>query len=55
MAERDTTRDYLIYAVEVLRLYFESRRQVYVSSNLFIDYKEGNPKTVVPPRGFYHL
>mgnify|MGYP001803695427 CR=1 FL=1 len=29
MSESDATRDYLIYSVEVLRLFFQSRRQVY--------------------------
>jgi Uma2 family endonuclease len=52
MTESDATRDYLIYAVEVLRLHFESRRQVYVSGNLFIYYEEGNPKAVVSPDTF---
>jgi Uma2 family endonuclease len=52
MTESDATREYLIYAVEVLRLHFESRRQVYVSGNLFIYYEEGNPKAVVSPDVF---
>ncbi|PSN18616.1 hypothetical protein C7271_11615 [filamentous cyanobacterium CCP5] len=49
MTESDATREYLIYAVEVLQLHFESRRQVYVSGNLFVYYEEGNPKAVVSP------
>ncbi len=52
MTESDATRDYLIYAVEVLRLHFESRRQVYVSGNLCIYYEEGNSKAVVSPDVF---
>jgi Uma2 family endonuclease len=52
MSESDATRDYLIYAVEVLRLYFQSRRQVYVSGNLFIYYEDGNPSAVVSPDVF---
>ena len=52
MTESDATRDYLIYAVEVLRLYFQSRRNVYVSGNLFIYYQEGNPQAVVSPDVF---
>jgi Uma2 family endonuclease len=52
MTESDATRDYLIYAVEVLRLYFQRRRNVYVSGNLFIYYEEGNPKAVVSPDVF---
>lgn len=52
MTESDATRDYLSYCVEVLRLYFQSRRQVYVSGNLFIYYQEGNPQAVVSPDVF---
>lgn len=52
MTESDVTRDYLIYCVEVLRLYFQSRRNVYVSGNLFIYYEEGNPQAVVSPDVF---
>ncbi|MBW4483155.1 MAG: Uma2 family endonuclease [Tildeniella torsiva UHER 1998/13D] len=52
MTESDATRDYLIYCVEVLRLYFKSRPNVYVSGNLFIYYEEGNPKAAVSPDVF---
>ncbi|MGF1519975.1 MAG: Uma2 family endonuclease [Nodosilinea sp.] len=52
MTESDATRDYLIYGVEVLRLYFKSRPNVYVSGNLFIYYEEGNPKASVSPDVF---
>jgi Uma2 family endonuclease len=52
MTESDATRDYLIYAVEVLRLYFESRGNVYVSGNLFVYYEEGNNKAVISPDVF---
>lgn len=52
MTESDATRDYLIYGVEVLRLYFKSRPNVYVSGNLFIYYEEGNPKSAVSPDVF---
>lgn len=52
MSESDATRAYLIYAIEVLRLYFQSRRYVYVSGNLFIYYEQGNPKAVVSPDTF---
>lgn len=52
MTESDATRDYLVYCVEVLRLYFQSRRNVYVSGNLFIYYQEGNPQAVVSPDVF---
>jgi Uma2 family endonuclease len=50
--ESDPTRDYLIYAVEALDIYFSSRRQVYVSGNLFLYYREGDPKAVVSPDVF---
>lgn len=52
MTESDATRDYLLYGVEVLRLYFKSRPNVYVSGNLFIYYEEGNPKTSISPDVF---
>ena len=52
MTESDPTRDYLIYAVDVLRQYFQSRDQVYVSGNLFIYYREGEPGAVVSPDVF---
>ncbi len=52
MTESDATRDYLIYCVEVLRLYFKSRPHVYVSDNLFIYYEAGNPKASVSPDVF---
>ena len=52
MTESDATRDYLLYSVEVLRLYFKSRRNVYVSGNLFVYYEEGNPKAAISPDVF---
>ena len=52
MAESDATRDYLLYCVEVLRLYFKSRPNVYVSGNLFIYYEQGNPKASISPDVF---
>jgi Uma2 family endonuclease len=52
MTESDVTRDYLTYCVEVLRLYFQSRRNVYVSGNLFLYYQEGNPRAVISPDVF---
>jgi len=52
MTESDATRDYLIYCVEVLKLYFKSRPNVYVSGNLFVYYEEGNPQAVVSPDVF---
>ncbi|MEL6136330.1 MAG: Uma2 family endonuclease [Cyanobacteria bacterium J06628_6] len=52
LAESDPTRDYLLYSVEALRLYFRGRSNVYVSGNLFIYYEEGNPKAVLAPDVF---
>ncbi len=52
MAESDPTRDYLIYAVEVLKLYFAERPDVYVSGNLFIYYEQGVKDAVVSPDVF---
>lgn len=47
MRESDAMRDYLIYCVETLRLYFQSHRNVYASGNLFIYYEEANLKAVM--------
>ena len=47
MAESDDQRDYLMYAVEALRLYFAAREDVYVSGNLLLYYEQGNPKSCV--------
>ena len=52
MAESDAARDYLIYGVEALSIYFQNQSEVYVSGNLFIYYEEGNPKAVVAPDVF---
>ena len=35
MTESDPTRDYLIYCVEALNIYFQQRSDVYISGNLF--------------------
>lgn len=52
MAESDPARDYLIYGVESLSIYFQDRDDVYVSGNLFIYYKKGVPDAVVAPDVF---
>jgi Uma2 family endonuclease len=52
MAESDPARDYLIYAVEALDIYFQNREDVYVSGNLFIYYRQGVPSAVVAPDVF---
>ncbi|WP_235526455.1 hypothetical protein [Nostoc piscinale] len=52
MAESDPARDYLIYAVEALDIYFQARSDIYVSGNLFIYYKQGIPSAVIAPDVF---
>lgn len=52
MAESDFQRKPLLYAVDVLDIYFEDREDIYVSGNLFIYYEEGNPEAVVVPDVF---
>ncbi|MDF2386838.1 Uma2 family endonuclease [Nostoc ellipsosporum NOK] len=52
MAESDPARDYLIYAVEALDIYFQEQENAYVSGNLFIYYKKGIPSAVIAPDVF---
>jgi Uma2 family endonuclease len=52
MAESDFQRGPLTYAVEALSIHFADRPDVYVSGNLFIYYKEGDPEAVVAPDTF---
>ncbi|MBD2454408.1 Uma2 family endonuclease [Nostoc sp. FACHB-87] len=52
MAESDPARDYLIYAVEALDIYFQARSDIYVSGNLYIYYKQGIPSAVIAPDVF---
>jgi Uma2 family endonuclease len=52
MAEGDIQCEYLIYARKTLRLYYQSRSDVYVAGNLFIYYEQGNPEAVVAPDVF---
>ncbi|KOR34744.1 MULTISPECIES: Uma2 family endonuclease [Planktothricoides] len=52
MAESDPTRDYLVYGVEALKLYFQKRSDVYVSGNLWLCYQQGVPDAVVAPDVF---
>jgi Uma2 family endonuclease len=52
MAESDPTRDYLVYSVEALKLYFQKRSDVYVSGNLWLSYQQGVPDAVVAPDVF---
>jgi Uma2 family endonuclease len=52
MAESDPARDYLVYGVEALKLYFQDRSDVYVSGNLWLCYEQGLPDAVVAPDVF---
>jgi Uma2 family endonuclease len=52
MAESDFQRKPLTYAVEALDIYFQNWPDVYVSGNLFLYYREGDPRAVVAPDVF---
>jgi Uma2 family endonuclease len=52
MAESDAARDYLVYGVEALEIYFQDQKDVYVSGNVFVYYKKGIPSAVVAPDVF---
>ncbi|WP_231866940.1 hypothetical protein [Anabaena sp. 4-3] len=52
VAEGDLQRKYLLYATDVLQIYFQNRSDVYVSGNLFIYYEQGRPESVVAPDVF---
>jgi Uma2 family endonuclease len=49
MAETDKHRKLMVYASEALANYFADRPDVYVSSNNFVYYEEGNPRACVSP------
>ena len=55
MAESDFQRTPLMYAVDGLRHHFRRRRDVYVSGNLLIYYRKGEPSAVVAPDVFVVL
>ena len=52
MAESDSQRIPLTYAVDRLRYHFRNHDDVYVSGNLLIYYEEGNPRASVAPDVF---
>ncbi|NER95973.1 MAG: Uma2 family endonuclease [Symploca sp. SIO1B1] len=52
MAESDPNRDYLIYGVESLKLYFQDSSDVYVSGNLWLSYEQGVSDAAVSPDVF---
>ena len=55
MAESDFQRTPLMYAVARLRHHFRRRPDVYVSGNLLLYYREGDPRAVVAPDVFVVL
>src|SRR5712692_283787 len=55
VAESDFQLHPLLYAVTVLRTYFQDRADVYVAGDMFIYYEEGNPEAVVAPDVFVVL
>ena len=52
MAESDFQREPLMYAVEALTTFFADRPEVYVSGNMFVYYRQGDPEAVVAPDVF---
>ena len=55
MAESDFQLVPLIYALDALKAYFQSREDVYVAGDMFLYYEEGNPKAAVAPDVFVVL
>src|SRR3569833_2144209 len=52
MAESDLHRDLMIYVIEALRSFFDTRPDVYVSGNNFIYYVAGDPRRCVSPDAY---
>lgn len=52
MAKSDFQRDSLIYCVDVLKTWFDSDPDAYVSGNLMIYYEKGSPSKSVAPDVF---
>ena len=52
MAENDAQRSAIIYGIGALARHFKSRQDVYVSGDLLIYYREGNPRLSVAPDVF---
>ena len=55
LAESDFQLVPLIYALDALKAYFQSREDVYVAGDMFLYYEEGNPKAAVAPDVFVVL
>ena len=52
MAESDFQLEPLVYAITALRTHFLHRQEVYVAGDMFLYFKEGNPRAVVAPDVF---
>ena len=52
LAENDAQARAILYAFGALRVYYETRSDVYVSADLLIYYEEGNPRVSVAPDAF---
>ena len=52
MAENDAQRSAIMYGIGALARHFKSRQDVYVSGDLLIYYREGNPRLSVAPDVF---
>ena len=52
LAENDAQARAILYAFGALRVYYETRSDVYVSADLLIYYEEGNPRVSVAPDVF---
>jgi len=49
MGETELHRDEIVYLIEALQERFEEEADVYVGGNLFLYYREGNPRKVICP------
>ncbi len=49
MAENDWQRELIVDSIQVLEEYYQNRRDVYVSGDLLVYYREGNPRLRVAP------
>ena len=52
MAESEFQLVPMLYALNVLRMHFRGREDVYVGGDMFVYYEEGNPRAVVAPDVF---
>jgi len=52
LAETDWHRDLMIALIQTLKLWYATRRRVYVSGNLLLFYEEGNRRRHVAPDVF---